>query len=158
MFSSETIVAWNRTPFSRVLIAIVAFLAFMPVLACTSDATIEREIEDVAPSEIVGPVTAKQLLDDYEANAIRAQQLYEGKVIIVAGVVDSIGEDLLGDPFVSLTFGSEFSFRRVQCFFADSHRDELATLSKGDIVALQGRGDGFLVNALVRGCRVVAVQ
>ena len=146
---------FGHTRFSRVLIAMAA--AFMPVLACISDATIERGIEDVAPSEIVR-VTAQQLLDDYGANEIRAKQLYEGKVILVSGVVDSIGEDLLGDPFVSLTDGSEFSFQSVQCFFADSHRNELARLSKGDIVMLQGRMDGFLINALVRGCRVIRAR
>lgn len=144
--------------FGRTRFAMAVFLAFMPVLACTSDATIEREIEDVSPSEVVGPVTARQLLDDYRANEIRAKQIYEGKVIRVDGVVDSIGEDLLGDPFVSLTDGSEFSFQSVQCFFADSHRSELARLSKGDRVTLQGRGDGFLLNVFIRGCRVVRVQ
>ena len=56
----------------------------------------------------------------------------------------------MGSPYVVLTDGSEFSFTGVQCLFADSHRDELANLSKGNIVTLRGRGDGYLMNAIVR--------
>lgn len=139
--------------FVRIGLVTFTLVAFLPALACVSDEAVESEIDDVAPERVVS-VTVKQMMDDYEANQIRADQLYEGKVISVRGVVNSIGEDIMGSPYVVLTDGSEFSFTGVQCLFADSHRDELANLSKGNIVTLRGRGDGYLMNAIVRGCRI----
>lgn len=134
-------------------LTISAVLLAATVACVPSDEAVESEIEEVEPAEVV-TVSAKQMMDDYEANEIRANQLYEGKVVSVSGVVDSVGEDILGDPYVLLTDGSEFSFAGVQCFFGDSHRDELARLSKGDRVTLRGQGEGYFMNALVRGCRL----
>ncbi len=137
----------------RISLVAFTFAASLPISACVSDEAVESEIEDVAPEDVVS-VTAKQLIAAYRVNEIRANQLFQGKVISVSGIVDNVGEDIMGDAYVSLTDGSEFSFTRVQCFFGDSHRNELARLSRGDRVTLRGKGDGYLMNAFVRGCRV----
>lgn len=137
----------------RLLSLLISATLLVATIACVSDEAVESEIEEVDPSEVV-TVSAKQMMDDYESNELRANQMYEGKVVSVSGVVDSVGEDLMGDPYVLLTDGSEFTFTGVQCFFGDSHRDELARLSKGDRVTLRGQGEGYLMNALVRGCRL----
>ncbi len=138
----------------RLLSLLISAALLAATIACgVSDEAVESEIEEVDPSEVV-TVSAKQMMDGYESNELRANQLYEGRVVSVSGVVDSVGEDLMGDPYVLLTDGSEFTFTGVQCFFGDSHRDELARLSKGDRVTLRGQGEGYLMNALVRGCRL----
>ena len=58
---------------SELVSSLFTLVAFLPALACVSDEAVESEIDDVAPERVVS-VTVKQMMDDYEANQIRADQ------------------------------------------------------------------------------------
>ena len=99
-------------------------------------------------------VNAFQLVDDYKNNEVAADKQYKGKVLEVSGFIESIGKDLMDTMYVSLGGGGEFEMRGVQCYFADSETDNLATLSKGQQITITGRCDGLMGNVLLKECAI----
>lgn len=111
-----------------------------------------REIDRIV-STAFGP---EDLVDEYMANEVAADQRLKGKLIAVTGEIDTVGKDILDTPYVSLRAGEEFSLRGVQCFFSKADIGELARLSKGQKVTIQGTCKGLMMNVLIENCSVIA--
>ena len=126
------------------------------VVACETDQDVQKDIAKSVQSgeAVVIPVTASSLYAAYEANRIGADAKYKDAIVRVTGIVTSIDEDILGDAYVTLTDGGQFSMWGVQCYFADSNRAALAGLNKGQSATLNGRVSDYLLNVAVRGCTV----
>ena len=57
----------------------------------------------VQPAAVETPttkVTATQMLADYEANEVAADQKYKGNMVEVSGTIKNIGKDILDTPYV----------------------------------------------------------
>ena len=52
--------------------------------------------------------TAEQYDADYDANEVSADQKYDGKTILLTGVIESINEDFKGDAFLVLKTSKPF--------------------------------------------------
>ena len=52
--------------------------------------------------------TAEQYDADYDANEVAADQKYEGKTILLTGVIESINEDFKGDAYLVLKASNPF--------------------------------------------------
>mgnify|MGYP001145942510 CR=1 FL=1 len=103
------------------------------------------------PTPSIITVTARELCSAYEANEIAADAEYEGKIVKVSGVVDSIGKDILDTPYITLEGGKIFG--GVQCMFDEKYEPQLAQLAKGERVTVQGRCSGYLIGTvLIRDC------
>ena len=101
-------------------------------------------------------VRAADLIRAYEANEIRADLQYKGKIVVISGQVDNISSDIMGTPFVTLKHSDDFSFRSVQCLFSRSEMEELARLNSGERIVLRGRVAGeLLMSVIVRDCSIV---
>ena len=118
----------------------------------TDDAGIQEEIAESDSPAI--NIDAGSLYAEYEANAIAAETKFQGNTVIVMGIVEDIDEDIMGDAYVTLTDGGDWSMWGVQCYFADANRPQLAQLTKGQKVTLKGRVDDYLLNVEVRGCAI----
>lgn len=101
-------------------------------------------------------VTAQELYSAYEANQVAADAKYKDKTLKVTGVVESIGKDILDTPYITLTSGGQYEVWGVQCMFDEKYEPELAKLTKGQTVTVQGKCDGYLVNVLLRDCALVS--
>ena len=99
--------------------------------------------------EEVIEITARELYEAYKNNEIAADQKYKGNFLKVTGVVDSIGRDILGDPYVVLTGGGEYEVWGVQCIFSNAYESWLATLSVGQSIRVTGKCKGYLINVLL---------
>jgi len=97
-------------------------------------------------------VSAGALYKAYEANQVAADVQYEGKILLVTGVVSSIGKDILSNPYVVIGDGGKYSLVGVQCFFDKGAESELAKLSKGQTVTIQGKQSGYFMNVTLSGC------
>ena len=97
-------------------------------------------------------VSAADLYNAYKANQVAADLQYEGKTLLVTGVVSSIGKDLLSYPYVVIGDGGQYSIIGVQCSFAKGTEAELARLSKGQTVRIQGKQSGYFMNVTLSGC------
>ncbi|CAG4911645.1 OB-fold protein [Paraburkholderia saeva] len=96
-----------------------------------------------APTRASPPViriSAPQLYEEYKANEVLADTKYKGRWLYVSGIVDTIGKDVLDDPYVTLV--GEDEFETVQAMFGKSAIQQLAQLHKGEQVSLMCRGNG----------------
>jgi len=107
------------------------------------------------PAPTVIEVTASELCSTYKAGELEADAKYKGKIIKVTGVVDSIGEDTLHNPYIRLTSGGKHQAWGVRCAFNKKYEPELAQLTIGQTVTVQGKCDGRLINVIMKDCLLV---
>jgi hypothetical protein len=93
-------------------------------------------------------VSPKQLLADYTANEVAADLKYKGKTLEVTGPIESISKDFLDEVYVAIEAGDPI--RTVTCYLDSDSAKKVATLTKGQTVTVQGRGDGLLMNVVLR--------
>ena len=99
-------------------------------------------------------VSATQLSQTYANNEVAADAKYKGNVVDVTGVIETIGKDILNNPYVSLKT-AEYSIISVQCMFSQADETKLATLSSGQSITLEGTVSGKIINVILDGCSVV---
>ncbi|MBL4694670.1 hypothetical protein JKY72_04850 [Candidatus Gracilibacteria bacterium] len=106
------------------------------------------------PSTVeVGSVTAKQLADEYIKNEIAADEKYLDQIFEVSGVVDTIGKDILDDMYVTLK--TNHFITSIQCMLENSELEKAANLNKGDVIKVQGKVGGKLMNVFLRDCFIL---
>ena len=115
----------------------------------------EKYAAQVQPS-VVQPtvIQAPQIVAAYVANEVAADIRYKDRTQIVEGRIDTIGKDILDDPYVTLSAG-ESEFRSVQAFFKTKDLQQLASLSKGQLVRVEGTCEGLMMNVQVKNSRLV---
>ena len=92
-------------------------------------------------------VPINRLISDYDANEMRADELYEGKLLCVSGIVSDIrSSDIAGNPYV-LIKSPEIFAPVIKCVFKDSNR--LLKYSEGDKITVIGICTGLTVDGLV---------
>ena len=101
-------------------------------------------------------VDAKEIVGAYENNELKADSVYKGKLVRVAGVADDVKKDIWGSPYITVGSGKRFEVRHVQCTFArDADTSEVMNVSKGDSVTIEGKVKGLMMNVLLEECRIV---
>ena len=70
----------------------------------------------------------------------------------MSGVVRSIGEGILGTPFISFRSAGVFS---VQALFDESSLEQLAALRINNFVRVRCRCNGKLGNVILRDCSLL---
>ena len=104
--------------------------------------------EPARPSSPI--IDATTLVDSYQNNELAADNTYKGRRFRIQGTIDTIGKDILDNPYVTLK--NDDGFRSVQCFLARGSVSRAGHLSKGDSVTVEGRVDGLMMNVLVKNC------
>ena len=92
------------------------------------------------------------LLKDYKANEIRADGLYKGKDVRVAGKLIAAKKGLAGGMYVTLGTGAAFEMPALQCSLRSSQEERAASLSKGDSVTVEGTVSGLMGNVQASDC------
>lgn len=100
-------------------------------------------------------VTILELLKAYKGNELAADNKYKGKWLMVVGKVDEIKKDILDDAFVTIGSGKEFEIPQAQAYFDSSETSALAELEKGQMIGVLCKGDGLLMNVLLKECILV---
>ncbi len=95
-------------------------------------------------------ISANRLYQEYEYNEVSANYKYKGKIVLVSGTMQDIGNDLFGDPYIVIG-GSGF-LDGVQCSFNKSETLSIARLFKGQNVRIKGEVSGKLGNVQVKNC------
>jgi len=95
--------------------------------------------------------TAIQLYDDYHDNEVGADDKYKGKLLEVTGVMVDIQKDIFGKPQISLKARGDILRVVIVSYENDNYVKWLSTLKKGDLVTIEGIGDGMTLGVpLVR--------
>ena len=91
---------------------------------------------------VVIRVPMYDLLEDYQANEITADEIYKGHQVEFAGKIAEVGVEISRVIERGLYMILEAPYRlhplTVRCGFVRSKRDELATLQQGQTVTVQG--------------------
>ena len=82
--------------------------------------------------------TVAEMVDELDANALSAEDKYDGQYVEITGKLNVIDSD---GKYISLCPGrSEFELTGVQCYLmTDEHEDKVKTLSIGDTVTVKGK-------------------
>jgi hypothetical protein len=99
------------------------------------------------------PVSALGLVHLYESNEIDAERSSKGYRFVYQGRVDTIGRDVAGRPY--LTMGRSEKGTALQCMFKASDEAQLAQLSRGQQVYVQGVVQGKAINVIMDDCRIL---
>ncbi len=120
--------------------------------SATTQATAEQPATTApAPTKM----TADALYDAYTNNQVAADAKYKGNVVEVTGVINSIGKDILGNPFVALNVG-QYAELGIQCTFPQADESQLTSLSSGESVMLEGTVSGETITIVgLDGCSIV---
>ncbi len=111
-----------------------------------------KEVKEEKEDAIV--VKASKLYSDYDSNEVKADKKYKDKLLEVTGIVNDIGVSL-GQTYVCLSTGEQYSAFSVQCFFDDEDDiDKVSELSKGDKITLSGTCTGMSMNVTVDNCKL----
>lgn len=123
-----------------------------PFMAVKS-AYIQR-LKDVYPESKYIPdyayeLTAYELFNYYEANEVAADDKFKGKKIAVSGTIKDIGNDIMGDSYITLESGAYLG--SVQCYLDKS---VVARLSKGQQIAVIGTCKGLMMSVILEDCKI----
>ena len=106
------------------------------------------------PEEIIS-ISAVDLYNQFDNNAISAKSTYKGKTIQVTGTIGSIDESIWGTPYVRLN-ADEYGWSSVTCYFASDSVDSLAGLNTGQKVTIKGTcGEMGLADVDVKDCTLI---
>lgn len=100
-------------------------------------------------------VTAGQMFAEYKTNAIAADARYQNQTVQISGIVDSVGRDMLDNPFVKLSSEDKEEIIRIRCTFPPKSEDKLLKLTAGQKITVRGSYDGYLVNLLLKDCVLI---
>ena len=83
-------------------------------------------------------VTVKQLFDELEANALRAEKTYQDAYVAVTGKLSTIDSD--GSYITIIASNDEWGFESVHCSITDdSQMDKIINFNKGDKITVYGQ-------------------
>ena len=83
-------------------------------------------------------VTVKQLFDELEANALRAEKTYQDAYVAVTGKLSTIDCD--GSYITIIASNDEWGLEWVQCYITDdSQMDKIINFNKGDKITVYGQ-------------------
>ena len=100
-------------------------------------------------------ITAEELLQAYRTDRKTTEAEYKDKILRVTGIVSNVGTNFVGTPFVKLSDGSIQPWR-VRCMFDKEYGHELAQVTKGETITVQGKCDNCLPpDATMKDCVLV---
>lgn len=106
------------------------------------------------PEEVIS-VSAVDLYNEFDSNAIAAKEKYKDKTIQVTGTVNKIDETVWGNIYVELK-SDEYGFTGVQCFFPQDATSTIASLGAGQTVTIKGSSpEKGIIDVELNDCSLV---
>ena len=99
---------------------------------------VEKEPIVEKPTVHYQAVTVKQLFDELEANALRAEKTYQDAYVAITGKLSTIDSD--GSYITIIASNDEWGFESVHCSITDdSQMDKIINFNKGDKITVYGQ-------------------
>jgi hypothetical protein len=110
----------------------------------------EEDTKKVQSQAASYALSANQLYSEYKSNEVAADGKYKGQVVVVSGIIQNIGKDIMDDAYIVI--GGTGFLDGVQCMFTKGQQSSVARLSKGQHVTVKGEVSGKMGNVLVSKC------
>lgn len=95
-------------------------------------------------------VTSSELYKAYKANEVSADEKYKGQKLAITGTIESIGKDIMDNPYISF---KEDYLQSVTCYFSEENNKIIAQLNKGQEITIIGECRGLiLTNIVIKDC------
>lgn len=142
-----------------VLIIVVGGSVALILVLMTPEGPEHRPDSSVSPAPIADipstvsipvSISSVELTRRYDANEVDADRYYKDQWIQVDGVIDKIGKDILGTPYITLQ--GIGAFAGTQAMFTQAAETQLASLQSGQKVSVRCRCTGKLMNVILREC------
>jgi hypothetical protein len=117
--------------------------------------------ESVADTETSGlpgilNITIKELSEACDADSEAAEARFAGSILQITAEVGRIPVvESSENPCIILISSEEPTAMNVLCIFDKRHEEEINRLSEGQLVTVQGRYDGCVMNVLVNDCVLI---
>lgn len=131
----------------RNLIIIVAVILIAGRLLKGNNNNTEAQSTSVQETQVATVVNYHTLYNDYQANPIKADSIYRGKLLKLTGRVDKIDREIMGEPYV--TFAIDDFLKDIRLTFKKSEEDKVASLEKGQTITVVGKCTGTLLSTTV---------
>lgn len=142
----------NNKGLGVVACVVGAIVLAVGLAALVAPETPSQPTPSSAPVVPVVTMTAEALSSAYDANEVAADAQYADRLVRVIGVVESISKDIFGKPFVML----DGVRGGIHCTFDSVYEPQLARLSKGQIVTVQGQVNSCILGSvMVDECTLV---
>ena len=128
---------------------------------------IDKEINELVSRQVPNRVTARELEQSYDLNAVSADREFNGKIIAVTGPIRDISRDPYNQlPVVTLSTvtpeawrsGNEMLSRRdIGCYFSKNREGEVMLLYKRqpDVTLIGKVAGATQFEITIVGCRVI---
>ena len=136
----------KKSYFGIILAGILVLIVLGAISGNTDSTSSAASPATAQPDYIVSP---QQIVAEYDANEIAADNKYKRKTVRITARIEDIGKDLMDSPFITFSDGQQFSMRGVQCYFKKSEAAKLGALAKGQQVTIQGKVKGLMMNVLI---------
>jgi hypothetical protein len=113
------------------------------------DSKVEKAIDDNKKIDLV--ISAVKLCEDYEANELKADEKYKGKVAEVTGEVEDISKVF---EKTSITLKGIDLLYNVNCGFKSENEEEVVNINKGQKITIIGYIDGYGLTVDMSKCRI----
>ena len=134
---------------------LLAVLLLSAVFAAYIYKEYNRTHEDTAAIRPDYSLTAVSLLKEFEMDEPASNKKYWDKVILVDGMVKNLAKDDRGR--YSIILGDTASMSSVRCSMDSIHNNEVATVKKGNRLAMKGICTGFNADEML-GSDVILVR
>lgn len=101
-------------------------------------------------------IAVADLLQAFEDNKVGAEAKYGSSPISVAGVIKSVGFDIMGVPYISITeTGGDFEIIPAQFMFLKSDVPKLLGLAKGEKITVKGIFSSDMMSIVFKDSAIV---
>ncbi|HYH15645.1 MAG TPA: hypothetical protein VD794_10510 [Flavisolibacter sp.] len=104
-----------------------------------------RPPKDLSTAKAAVTLSSTQLIQAFESDSAKANQLYLGKIIAVEGSIKSVDEE----EGVTIVLGNPASMSSVRCSMDTSKKMDWGSLEKGRKVVIKGNCTGFTSDELL---------
>jgi hypothetical protein len=109
--------------------------------------TFRKSDLNVALQKVDVEITAADLLQAFESDESKANELYLDKVLLVTGAVESVSEDSVG---ISVYLKIPDDLSGIICGFDKTASVE--SVEKGSVVRIKGMCTGYLMDVVMNRC------
>ena len=117
----------------------------------TGGQTTQTTTSTSAGSEVIY-ITADQLYDEYSDNEIAADLKYKGKTLQLTIKINNISNASFSDDII-ISYGFLSS---IMCYFDSSWASQIAQLSEGQNITIQGTCTGYYLSVTLKDCILIS--
>lgn len=112
----------------------------------TTKVVTTTEKEETTTEPII-EISAKELINEYQKNEIKANDMFKGKRLRVTGYVAEFSQAegmVFSDSYyIYIDYGNAYDFNNISCYLNDSSVEKAIELKKGDKIVIEGNCTGF---------------